>query len=137
VSEAPAALSGGRAEGGAGFFDRTREAATRRGCKNTLELILTAGRSSSPRTICRFFEVYVGGGGSCGEEYLAKHPHKTWVELESTFRDLAVGLTASARRRRAASRETAKEGPKCATTSARRTQESVHGGPSRQAPRWR
>ena len=62
------------------------------GMRGTLDLILT--RKPKPfKDLDLPFEVYLGGGKTQGvDDYLATHPHPTYVATAARLHDLAVGL---------------------------------------------
>jgi len=73
-----------------GFYQANEHGAGCAGMKGTLELVL-ARRPVAPPALPRAFEVYDGKRLVPIPEYLAAHPHKSYVELDARMRDLAVG----------------------------------------------
>jgi hypothetical protein len=73
------------------FHDANETGRYARGMKGTLDMVLARRPSADPEQQAPF-SVYVGDGRlvSIGQ-YLAQHPHSTYVDLEQRLRDLAVG----------------------------------------------
>ena len=73
------------------FFKNNEDGSLAPGMKGTLDLVLTR-RPKPFAEVDAPFEVYVGAGKTVPvEDYLQKHPHPTYVAVQSRLRDLAVG----------------------------------------------
>jgi hypothetical protein len=73
------------------FYDADKSGKYARGMKGTLDMILAREPSDKAEKQAPF-SVYVGGGRLVPiPQYLAAHPHPTYVDFEPRMRDLAVG----------------------------------------------
>ena len=73
------------------YFRANEEGALAPGLKGTLDLVLTR-RPRAHAEVDLPFEVYIGGGKTQPvAEYLAEHPHPTYIEAALRLRDLAEG----------------------------------------------
>lgn len=74
------------------FFKNNQDGSLAPSIKGNLDLILTR-RPKPFAEVDLPFKVYIGGGKTMPvDEYLASHPHPTYVATETRLRDLAVGL---------------------------------------------
>jgi Type I phosphodiesterase / nucleotide pyrophosphatase len=74
------------------FYRNDHDGAVAPGLRGALDLILVR-RPRPYAEVDRPFEVYVGGGKTMAvDDYLAAHPHPTYVELAARLRLLAVGV---------------------------------------------
>jgi hypothetical protein len=73
------------------FYENNEDGSVVPGMKGTLDMVLTR----RPRAYAEEdlpFEVYVGHGKMIPvDQYLAEHPHPSYVEVQSRLRELAVG----------------------------------------------
>lgn len=73
------------------FYRNNQHGAYVPGLRGTLDMVLTR-RPAPPGEDARPFEVYVGNDKTVPvPEYLAAHPHPTYVDLDRRLRDLAAG----------------------------------------------
>jgi hypothetical protein len=74
------------------FFKNNQDGSLAPEIKGNLDLVLTR-RPKPFSEVDLPFEVYIGGGKTMPvDEYLAAHPHPTYIATEKRLRDLAVGL---------------------------------------------
>jgi hypothetical protein len=74
------------------FFKNNQDGSLAPEIKGNLDLILTR-RPKPFAQVDLPFEVYIGGGKTMPvDEYLALHPHPTYIATEKRLHDLAVGL---------------------------------------------